>query len=53
VVVTIEIATTVSNCMLQQLLKLGLPSTKRLQLKQNTSSKLKFSLSLPAAILKK
>jgi len=30
--------------MLQQLLKLGLPSAKRLQLKQKTASKLKLSL---------
>jgi len=44
VAVTIETATTVSNRMLQQLLKRDLPSTKRLQLKQKTALKLKVSL---------
>jgi len=34
-----------SNLMLQKLLELDLPSTKCLQLKQKTASKLKLSLS--------
>jgi len=34
----------ISNRILQQLLKLDLPNTKRLQLKQKTASKLKPSL---------
>jgi len=36
--------------MLQQLLKLGLPSTKRFPLKQKTASKIKLSLPQLAAL---
>jgi len=51
VAITIETATTIDG-ILQQLFKFDLPSTKRLQLKQETASKLKPFPSSLAAIKK-